>query len=84
MAKKVYFPYTGFTKDSMIAMASMSSKGVMIRDNNSAMIINIIEHDERKRAIIMEEVEKIVDACEANSFYQPNWNELLKDEYNDV
>ncbi|MEI6894009.1 MAG: hypothetical protein V5789_05145 [Colwellia sp.] len=80
MAKKVTFSNGDFTKDSMIGVGSISSKGVIVKDNSSAMITNIIEPDEVKRYIIREEIEKIVDASEAGGFYQPDWEKLLKDE----
>lgn len=80
MAKKVFFSNGDFAKDTMIGVGSMSSKGVIVKDNSSAMITNIIEPDEVKRFIIREEIEKIVDACDAGDFYQPVWEELLKDE----
>jgi hypothetical protein len=80
MAKKIFFPNGDFARDSMIGVGTLTSKGVMVKDNNSSMLSNIIEPDEVKRFLIREEIEKIVDACDAGRFYQPDWNQLLKDD----
>lgn len=84
MAKKVKFSNDDFGKDSMIAYVQMSSKGVMVRDNNSSIMANIIEPDEFKRKLIRSEIEKIMDACEAGDFYQPDWSTAIYGEDDDL
>lgn len=83
-AKTVFFPNDDACKDEVIAVTSMSSKGVMLKDKNGSMITNIIEPCEEKRMKIRKHILDIMIASENGKNYQPNWDTILRDEGDDL
>jgi hypothetical protein len=77
MAIKIVYPNGDFSKDTVIGSVSVSSKGVMVKDDNSSMITNIVEPDKEKKVIIRDELEKVLDAAMSGDAYCPDWKKAF-------
>lgn len=73
MAIKIKYPNGDYSKDTVIGSVSMSSKGIMVKDDNSSMITNIVEPNLDKKIIIRNELEKVLDAAMSGGAYCPDW-----------
>jgi hypothetical protein len=77
MAIKIVYPNGDFSKDTVIGSVSMSSKGVMVKDDNSSMLTNIVEPNHEKKLIIRDELEKVLDSAMSGGDYHPDWEKCF-------
>jgi hypothetical protein len=77
MAIKIVYPNGDYSKNTAIGSVSMSSRGIMVKDDNSSMLTNIVESNLEKKLIIRSELEKVLDSAMSGGNYHPDWEKCF-------